>query len=355
MVDRQQMFSGTETPPAHLRLDEARLSKFLRQNLPLPAGPLEIQKFKGGQSNPTYRITAGEKSLVLRRRPPGQLIKSAHAIDREFRVITALHSLGLKTPRPYLYVEDEAIIGSAFYLVENVPGRVFWDAHMPGVSPADRTATYEEMNIFLTTLHAIDPVKAGLGDLSRGGNYVARNLERWVGIYQQSELVDIPEVAEVVAALRDHMPPESGAVMLHGDYGLYNIILEPGAPAIAAVLDWEMATSGDALVDLAHHLRAWWDIPDAGGSASSLAGMDLDALGIPSMDHYIDAYFARRGLIRPDNFAYYLAFAQFRYAAMIQGILKRASTGTASSRTILHRQDRVAEIVKLALRTLDNG
>ncbi|RYE50536.1 MAG: phosphotransferase family protein, partial [Rhizobiaceae bacterium] len=315
---------------------------------------LKIEKFKGGQSNPTYRVDAGAKSLVLRKRPPGVLVKSAHAIDREFAVISALHARGLAAPAPLLYVEDESILGTDFYLVEYVDGRIFWDAELPALDPAERGAIYAGMNRFLAELHSLPRSEVDHLVPARGGNYVARNLERWTSIYEQSELADTPDMARLANDLREAMPPEQPAVMIHGDYGLYNIIVEKKAPSIAAVLDWEMATQGDALVDLAHHLRAWWDIPDPeGGSTSSLAGLDLVALGIPDMDSYADLYFSNRGLQRPADFAYYLAFAQYRYAAMIQGILKRAATGTSSSRRVLHRQDRVAAIARLAVETLE--
>jgi aminoglycoside phosphotransferase (APT) family kinase protein len=354
MIDRQAIFGGTEAPPEALMLDEQRLSAFLAERLPEASGPLHIEKFKGGQSNPTYRIEARDKVFVLRRRPPGKLVKSAHAIDREFRVLRAADKAGLKVPKPYLFCEDESIIGSSFYLVEYVGGRVFWNSDLPGVTPSDRASIYDDMIHFLAGLHDIDPVDLQLGDLNRGDRYLERNLRRWAGIYEQSRLVDIPEMEVLVRGLEMHMPSDTEEVMLHGDYGLYNIIVHAERPEVAAVLDWEMATLGDPLVDLAHHLRAWWDIPDPeGGATSSLSGLDLESLGIPTMDTYLARYFAIRGKSVPANFAYYLAFAQFRYAAMIQGVLKRAAIGTAASRTVLHRQDRVVEITKMALRTLE--
>jgi aminoglycoside phosphotransferase (APT) family kinase protein len=354
LIDRQAIFGGTEAPPDHLSIDTARLRRFLRERLALDTSDLAIEKFKGGQSNPTYRVDVGARSLVLRKRPPGRLVKSAHAIDREFAVISALHARGLAAPMPILYVDDETILGTAFYLVEYVDGRVFWNADLPGLDPGERDRVYSGMNRFLADLHSLPPEEVDRLVPRRGGNYVARNLARWSGIYAQSKLVEIPEMDRLARDLRDAMPPEQPAVMIHGDYGLYNIIVKTDAPEIAAVLDWEMATQGDALVDLAHHLRAWWDIPDAeGGSTSSLAGQDLTALGIPDMDSYADLYFANRGTRCPVGFNYYLAFAQYRYAAMIQGILKRAATGSAASRRVLHRQERVAAIAHLAVRTLE--
>ncbi|WP_177175990.1 phosphotransferase family protein [Sphingopyxis sp. YR583] len=354
MIDRQALFEGTETPSEGLHIIPERLAAVLRERLGLDTSKLNIEKFKGGQSNPTYRVDAGAKSIVLRKRPPGVLVKSAHAIDREFAVISALHARGFAAPEPLLYVEDESILGTAFYLVEYVDGRIFWNADLPGLDPMERGAIYAGMNRFLAELHSLPKSEIDHLVPARGGDYVARNLARWNSIYDQSELADIPDMARLANDLRAAMPPAQPAVMIHGDYGLYNIIVEKRGAGIAAVLDWEMATRGDALVDLAHHLRAWWDIPDhEAGSTSSLAGLDLAALGIPDMDSYADLYFSNRGLQKPSNFAYYLAFAQYRYAAMIQGILKRAATGTASSRRVLHRQERVAAIARMAVQTLE--
>jgi aminoglycoside phosphotransferase (APT) family kinase protein len=291
---------------------------------------------------------------VLRRKPPGKLVESAHAIDREYRVLKALSDAGLPVPRPYLYCEDESVIGSQFYIVENVEGRVFWAADLPGIAAADRAEIYDQMNAALVSLHALDADAIGLGDLGRRGDYVARNLSRWSKIYQQSQLIDIPDMDWLITNLPALQPADETSAFIHGDYGLYNIIIHPTEPRLLAVLDWEMATLGDPLVDLAHHLRAWWDIPDPQGSATSLVGMNLGDLGIPDMESYIARYCARRGITVP-NMTYYLGYAQFRCAAMIQGILKRAEDGTASSRVKIHRQERVVEIARLARQTLDHG
>ena len=353
MIDRQAIFSGTEAPPAHLAIDAQTLGRYLQGRVDGLDGPLEIVKFKGGQSNPTYRVTSGRASFVLRRRPPGQLLESAHAIDREYRVLSALAKVDFPVPQPRLYCNDASVIGSAFYIVDFHDGRVFWNAEMPEAAPAIRAAVYDEMNALLARLHDLDYQALGLGDFGKTGDYAARNLARWSKQYIQSKLVDIPDMDWLMETLRQRLPQHEDTALLHGDFGLYNIIVHPTEPRILAVLDWEMATLGDPLIDLAHHVRAWWDPPDpVGGSATSLKGMDLPALGIPTMEDYVASYFRRRGIRSIPDMNFYIGFAQFRYAAMVQGILKRAKDGINASRRVLHSQERVIEIAALARRTL---
>jgi aminoglycoside phosphotransferase (APT) family kinase protein len=353
MIDRQALFSGTELPPAHLQLDAGALQDYLRSRLDGLEGPIEVVKFKGGQSNPTYRITSRGRSFVLRRRPPGKLLESAHAIDREYRVLRALSGAGFPVPRPHLYCEDASIIGSAFYVVNHHDGRIFWNAELPGLMPAERRAVYEDMNALLARLHDLDYVALGLEDFGKTGSYAARNLARWSRQYELSKLIDIPDMDWLMRELPQRLPSNEQTALLHGDFGLYNIILHPREPRIVAVLDWEMATLGDPLIDLAHHVRPWWDPPDReGGSATSLIGLDLEALGIPALDDYLACYFGHRGQGPGPDMNFYIGFAQFRYAAMVQGILKRASEGINASRQVLHTQRRVVEIAAAARRTL---
>lgn len=351
MADRQAIFGGTEAPPAHLLLDPAVLRSFLAPRVPGMDGPIAVAKFKGSQSNPTYRIEGPGGLYVLRRKPPGTLVATAHQIDREYRVIAALHDAGVPVPKPWLYCADDSVIGSEFYIAECVEGRVFWEAEAPGVTPDDRAAIYADMNAILARIHALDVDAVGLGDLGRRDGYALRNLARWSGLYTASALVPIPDMDWLMAELPRRLPAETPSTFIHGDYGLYNLIVHPIEPRILAVLDWEMATIGDPLIDLAHHARPWWDIPDPNGSATSIGNLDRAALGIPEMDAYFQSYARHRGIALPDM-RVYLAYAQFRYAAMIQGILKRAADGTASSRVMLHRQERVTEIASLARRTL---
>jgi aminoglycoside phosphotransferase (APT) family kinase protein len=351
-VDRQALFSGTEQPPEHLRLDVRALGRYLAGRLEGLGSEFTVEKFKGGQSNPTYKLS-GARSYVLRRRPPGPLLPSAHAIDREYRVMTALARVGFPVPLPYLYCEDESVIGSAFYVVSYSAGRVFWNAELADVKRTDRTAIYDTMNAWLAELHGFDVTALGLVDFGPTGGYVARNLARWSKVYRQSELVSIPDMDWLIDRLPALVPKDERSCLVHGDYGLYNIVVATDGPRIEAILDWEMATLGDPFVDLAHHVRAWWEPPNTGGAATSLREHDLAALGIPSMDAYIEAYCRRIGVAELPHRRFYLSFAQFRYAAMIQGILKRAAIGTATSRAMLHRQERVFEVAALARATFD--
>ncbi|WP_313809293.1 phosphotransferase family protein [Sphingobium sp.] len=320
MTGRQERFSGEEAPPAHLQLDLGALADWLGPRLPGMGTNLSATKFKGGQSNPTYRLTGPAGSYVLRRKPPGKLVASAHRIDREYRILSALAASDIPVPRPQLYCADASIIGSEFFIVDHVPGRVFWEADMQGVPSVDRAAIYDDMNHILARLHGIDPAAIGLDDLAREGSYTARNLKRWSALYTEAELTPIADMRWLIDMLPRHLPQGEETRFIHGDYGLYNLIVHPAEPRVVAVLDWEMATIGDPLVDLAHHLRAWWDLPDSSLAATSLAGMDLPSLGIPAMDDYIRLYCARRRIAVPDM-RWYLAYAQFRYAAMVQGIL----------------------------------
>ena len=351
---RQEMLAGTEEPPEHLRLDLDRLRAWLAPRLEGLDGPLTAAKFKGGQSNPTYLVTGPGARYVLRRKPPGSLVASAHAIDREYKVYAAVSAVGIPVPRPYLYCDDADVVGTEFYVAEHVEGRVFWDAELPGLTPAERSAVYDDLARVLAAIHRLDPDAIGLGDLARREGYERRNFERWAKGYEASKLADIADMDWLIATLPDHLPADVPAGLLHGDFGLYNVIVDGSAPRVRAALDWEMATLGDPLVDLAHHLRAWWEPRDDTGAATSLAGRDLAALGIPTAQGQVAAYARHRGIPLPD-LNVYLAYAQFRYAAMIQGILKRAATGTAAARKVLHTQERVVAVARMARRTLEEG
>jgi len=352
MTGRQEQFAGEEAPPDHLRLDLDRLAEWLGPRLPGMGRDLSATKFKGGQSNPTYRLTGAAGSFVLRRKPPGKLVASAHRIDREYRILSALAPTDIPVPQPRCYCDDASIIGSEFYIVDHVPGRIYWEADIPGAISAERQAVYDDMNRILARLHQLDANAIDLADFAREGSYAARNLKRWSDLYVQSELTPIADMHWLIDRLPKHRPESGGERFIHGDYGLYNLIIHPAEARVVAVLDWEMATVGDPLVDLAHHLRAWWDLPDSGLAATSLAGLDLPTLGIPAMEDYVRDYCGRRGIAVPDM-RWYLAFAQFRYAAMVQGILKRAKDGTASARVMVHSHDRVVRIAAMARRSLE--
>jgi aminoglycoside phosphotransferase (APT) family kinase protein len=331
-IDRQATFSGTKEVASALAIDAGRLEAFLAARLPDFQGPLGVRQFKGGQSNPTYLLETPARRYVLRRKPPGQLLPSAHAIDREFRVIGALHAQGFPVAAPLLYCDDPQVAGTPFYLMAHVAGRVVWEPHMPDSEPTERAAVYDAMNAVLARLHSFDPAALSLADFGRGDNYVARQIERWSKQYRASETETIEEMERLIAWLPSHLPPPAPVRLVHGDYRLDNIILDPSEPKILAVLDWELSTLGDPLADLAYHLMQW-DMPpsETGAGVGTLVGHDLGSLGIPARAAYVDAYVARTGLDPRPHLPVYLAYNFFRLAAILQGIVGRVRAGTATS------------------------
>ena len=328
--DRQETFSGTKEVSERLRFDAARLEAYLREQVPGFAGPLAIKQFKGGQSNPTYLLETPQRRYVLRRKPPGKLLPSAHAVDREYRVISALYPQGFPVAEPVLYCADESVVGTAFFVMGYVEGRVLWEAHMPASNPAERAAVYDAMNSTIARLHSYDPAAIGLSDYGRGENYVARQIERWSKQYRASETEKIEEMERLMAWLPQHLPPPGPTRLVHGDYRLDNMILAHDAPKVLAVLDWELSTLGDPIADFAYHLMQW-DMPPAEAGTGSLVGHDLAALGIPSREQYVEAYVKRTGLDPRPYLPIYSAYNFFRIAAILQGIVGRVRDGTASS------------------------
>jgi len=327
---RQSTFSGTRDVAERLRFDVGRLEAYLRAHVEGFAGPVTLRQFKGGQSNPTYLVETPARSYVLRRKPPGKLLPSAHAVDREHRVISALHAQGFPVAEPVLYCADDAVIGTAFFVMSFVEGRVFWEAEMPASNPAERAQVYDAMNATLARLHSFDPATIGLADYGRGENYVARQIERWSKQYRASETEKVEDMERLIAWLPAHLPPPQPPRLVHGDYRLDNIILAPKAPTIAAVLDWELSTLGDPLADFSYHLMQWHMPPSEAGTGS-LVGYDLSALGIPSLEAYVEAYVKRTGFDPRPYLAVYSAYNFFRIAAILQGIVGRVRDGTATS------------------------
>jgi len=331
-IDRQQAFSGTKETPAALRMDEARLAAYLADRIKGFAGPLTARQFKGGQSNPTYLLETPSRRYVLRRKPPGKLLPSAHAIDREYRVIGALFAQGFPVAEPLLYCADESVAGTAFYVMSFADGRVFWEPAMPGSDPAERAAVYDAMNATIAKLHAFDPAQIGLADFGKGENYVARQVDRWSKQYRASETETIEAMERLIEWLPQHIPPSGPARLVHGDYRIDNLIVAKDAPRVLAVLDWELSTLGDPLADFTYHLMAWhMPLSDSAAGTATLAGHDLAALGIPPMADYVDAYVARTGLDPRPYLDIYLAYNFFRIAAILQGIIGRVRDGTATS------------------------
>jgi len=328
--ERQNAFSGTREVAERLRFDVVRLEAYLRDHVAGFAGPIAVSQFKGGQSNPTYLLETPLRRYALRRKPPGKLLPSAHAVDREYRVIGALHARGFPVAEPVLYCADESVIGTAFFVMAYVEGRVFWEPQMPGSDVAERTQVYDAMNATLARLHSFDPAAVGLGDYGRGETYVARQVERWSKQYRASETEHVEDMERLLAWLPAHLPPSAPPRLVHGDYRLDNMIIAPHTPTISAVLDWELSTLGDPLADFSYHLMAW-HMPHSQAGTGSLVGLDLAALGIPSLADYVDAYVARTGLDPRPNLPVYFAYNFFRLAAIMQGIAGRVRDGTATS------------------------
>ena len=328
--DRQSNFSGTKEVAERLRFDGGSLESYLHEHLPGFTGPVAVSQFRGGQSNPTYLVETPPRRYVLRRKPPGKLLPSAHAVDREYRVISALYPQGFPVAEPILYCADDGVIGTAFFLMAYVEGRVFWEVEMPSSEPAERAQVYDAMNTTLARLHSFDPAAIGLGDFGRGENYVARQIERWSKQYRASETEKIEDMERLMAWLPAHLPPAQQPRLVHGDYRLDNMILASDSSKIVAVLDWELSTLGDPLADFSYHLMQWHMPPSEAGTGS-LVGHDLAALGIPSIEDYVDAYVRRTGLDPRPYLAVYSAYNFFRIAAILQGIAGRVRDGTATS------------------------
>ena len=331
-------------------LDTQSLSAYLALHIPGFQGPVRAEKFAGGQSNPTFKLSAANnRHYVLRRKPSGELLKSAHAVDREFRVISALRDTPVPVPETYVLCEDNAVIGSMFYVMEYMEGRILWDPLLPeAVDNAERAAIYDAMNQTLAALHNVDVNAVGLADFGRPGNYFQRQLERWSKQYRASETRHIADMESLMSWLAERMPPDDGSVSLvHGDYRLDNMMFHPTEPRVIALLDWELSTLGHPLADLANQCMAWM-LPRE-GRIKGLAGVDRASLGIPGDDDYIARYCERTGRHSIDNWNFYLVFSLFRLAAILQGIVKRAQIGTASSAEADTEGDAVEQLAALAM------
>jgi len=328
MADLNETFVGTTAVRAQHRFDEAVLEAYLAARIPGFAGPMTVEQFKGGQSNPTYRIAAGDKRYVLRRKPPGKLLPSAHAVDREYTVMTALGKTAVPVPKTWLLCSDESVIGTPFFVMDCVDGRIFWEQSLPGMAPAERGAIYDEMNRVIAALHGVDYKAIGLEDYGRPGNYFARQIKRWSEQYRASETGRIEAMDNLIAWLPENIPGSDETSIVHGDFRLDNMIFHPTEPRVLAVLDWELSTLGHPLADFSYHCMSWHIAP---GEFRGIAGLDHAALGIPSEEEYIASYCRRTGRERIEHWHFYLAFSFFRIAAILQGVAKRALDGTAAS------------------------
>jgi aminoglycoside phosphotransferase (APT) family kinase protein len=326
------------------RLDTRALEAYLRER-GFP-GPLTVEQFKGGQSNPTYLISGASGRLVLRAKPgpAAKLLPSAHAVEREFRVIRALGGAGVPVPRAHFLCEDETVIGRAFYVMDYVEGRVLWEQSLPGMTRPERGAIYDEMNRVIAGLHRVDYAAAGLADFGKPGNYFERQIGRWSKQYRSSETERIEAMDGLIAWLPGHIPPGEAITVVHGDFRMDNLIFHPRDARILAVLDWELSTLGHPLADFSYHCMSWHIPP---GEFRGIAGLALDSLGIPSESQYIASYCARTGREEIGDWDFYLAYNLFRIAAILQGVRKRALDGTASSAQALDAGRRARPLAEL--------
>ena len=305
-----------------------RVERFLGDRVAGFRGPLTAERFAGGQSNPTYRLRAASGDYVLRRKPPGPLLPSAHAVDREFRVMRALAQTAVPVPQVYALCEDDSVTGSAFYVMEHLDGRIFWDQRLPGIAPDERRAMILSMNQVIADLHSVDYAALGLDDFGRPGNYMGRQIARWSRQYRASETVKQPAMDALIDWLPAHLPPEGAAGIVHGDYRMDNLVFHKTEPRVIGVLDWELSTIGDPLADFAYHAMSWRIDP---ALYNGLGGVDVAALGIPDEAEYVAAYRRRTGRAAIPDWEFYIAYSLFRFAAICQGIAKRAIDGTAAS------------------------
>jgi aminoglycoside phosphotransferase (APT) family kinase protein len=310
--------------------DVRRLEAFLHDSIEGFTGPMTVKQFEAGQSNLTYLLTTPRRSYVLRRKPPGRLLKSAHAVDREFRVMKALGSTGFPVPEVLVLSEDETIVGTMFYVMSHVPGRVFMDCTMPDLDRDQRSAVFDSVNEVLAQLHKVDYQALGLGDFGRPGNYFARQIARWSQQYESSRTDDVPEMEKVMAWLPGAVPQDDAATLLHGDFSFHNVLVHPTEPRVAAVLDWELSTIGHPFGDLMYNMLQWY-LPAGASPLGTLLGIDLAVLGIPTFDQYLARYCERTAMPLPQNIGFYRAYNLFRLAAISQGIVGRVRDGTVVS------------------------
>jgi aminoglycoside phosphotransferase (APT) family kinase protein len=339
-------FVGTTTVQERHRFDVGALEAYLRERVAGFRGPLEVEQFKGGQSNPTFLLKTPGARYAMRAKPApaAKLLPSAHAVDREYRVIAALGATGVPVPRTFALCDDEGVIGRAFYVMDYVEGRVLWDQSLPGMTTGERRAIYDEMNRVIAQLHGVDYKAIGLETYGKPGNYFARQLDRWSKQYRASETERIEAMDRLIEWLPGAIPPGDETTIVHGDYRLDNLVFHPTEPRILAILDWELSTLGHPLADFSYHCMSW-HIPPA--QFRGIAGLDLPSLGIPTEDEYVAMYCRRTGRDRIGHWDFYLAYNMFRLAAILQGIMKRALDGTAASQQALDAGKRARPLAEM--------
>jgi aminoglycoside phosphotransferase (APT) family kinase protein len=341
-MDPTTAFSGTIEPTGQDVLDAGKLATWMTANVEGFSGPVTVRKFAGGQSNPTYRLDSPSGAYVLRRKPFGPLLPSAHAVDREYAVIAGLHPTGFPVARPYGLCTDDGVIGSWFYIMAMVEGRTIWDGSMPDLAPDQRTATYHAMIDTLAALHSVDLQAAGLSDYGKPGNYFERQVGRWTKQYRASETEAMPDMELLIEYLPRSLPQQTRTSIVHGDYRIDNMIFHATEPRVLAVLDWELSTTGDPLADFSYMMMSWATEPEGRSGVMGLAGPET---GIPTIEDMTARYCAATGRDSIPNLDWYFAFGLFRLAAIVQGIKKRVLEGTASS---AHAAEMATRVPRLA-------
>jgi aminoglycoside phosphotransferase (APT) family kinase protein len=342
-AEQDQESTGTKPVAESHRFDETRLAAWMAATVEDYRGPLQVRQFKGGQSNPTYQLLTPTKTYVMRRKPPGKLLPSAHAVDREFRVISALHPTGFPVARPYGLCTDESVIGTMFYVMDMVEGRILWDQTLPDCVPVERRAIFMAKLKTLADLHNTDHARIGLAEFGRPGNYFSRQIDRWTKQYRASETEHRQTVERLIAWLPGTVPDDDQTTIVHGDYRLDNMVLHPTEPRVIAVLDWELSTLGNPLADFTYLLMNW-----VNGALSTLP--DLEAHGIPTIDEYVAEYCRLTGRARLPDLNWYFAYNAFRLVGILQGIVGRVRDGTANSPLATERAARIPGLAQLAWR-----
>lgn len=341
-TERQLKMEGTKDVIERHVFDVGNLQDYMAANVDGFSGDLKVLEFKGGQSNPTYMMEAGGKKYAMRRKPPGVLLPSAHAVDREYRVMTALWDTPVPVPKTYCLCTDEDVVGTWFFIMDCVEGRVVWDTPMPDEEPARRLATYDSMCESIAALHQVDYKAVGLGDFGREGAYVARQINRWTKQYKASETEFIQEFENLIEWLPAHLPESDATTVIHGDFRLDNVILHPTEPRVVAIIDWELSTLGDPLADFNYHCMQWY-LPEGFVSIP-----DLAAYGLPTLDEHVENYCRRTGRDGIGNWEFYSAYNLFRLAGICQGIAGRVRDGTAASPNAMESAMRVRPLSEAA-------
>jgi aminoglycoside phosphotransferase (APT) family kinase protein len=339
-------YQGTRAVAEAHRFDVAALERYMREHVDGFSGPLSVEQFRGGQSNPTFLLASPSGRYVMRRKPPGKLLPSAHAVDREYRVISALAKTGFPVARTYALCTDESVIGTMFYVMEHVEGRVLWDPTLPGMEPAGRAAIYDETNRVIARLHRVDYAAIGLSDYGKPGNYFQRQIDRWSRQYKASETERIEAMDCLIEWLPGNIPAGDATSIVHGDFRIDNMIFHPTEPRVLAVLDWELSTLGHPMADFSYHMMAW---RLSSSEFRGLRGRDLGALGIPSEDEYLAKYLERTGTPPPSakDWNFCMAYNMFRAAAIFQGVMARAVAGNAASAQAVETGKRARPMAEL--------